>query len=97
MIRVISSPSISTTGLATLILAMSIEALLSDRRRTSALEGGERGVQGGARPHRRRRLGGIGIVVTSGVDRLALRGDELGVDLRLVPGERLGQRFEARL
>src|SRR5262245_53266187 len=63
----------------------------------SASESSERGVQRRARPHRRRRLGGIGLVITSDVDRLALRGDQLGVDLGLVLGECLGQRLEAGL
>src|SRR5882672_4361689 len=56
----------------------------------AALERGDRGVQRGARPHRGRRLGGIGQVVTADVDRLALRADQLAIDLRLVLAERLG-------
>src|ERR1700740_2669489 len=88
MIRVISSPSRSTTGLTTLILAMEL-AIRSER--------GERGVQRGARPHRGRRLGGIGQVVTARVDRLGFRGGPVRIYLWLVSGERLGQRFEAGL
>src|SRR5215467_10989212 len=63
----------------------------------SVSERGERDVQRGARPHRGRRLGGIGQVVTVDVDRLALRANEFAIDLGLVSGERLGQRFEAGL
>src|SRR5206468_10110027 len=54
-----------------------------------------RGVQRGARPHRGRRLGGIGQVVPAHVDRLALCADQLAIDLGLALAERLGQRFEA--
>src|ERR1044072_797485 len=95
MIRFISSPSISTTGLATLIFAI-VTSHLSRADRTAS-ERGERGVQRGARPHRGGRLGGTGQVVTVRVNRLALRADQLAIDLALVPGERLGQRLEAGL
>src|SRR3954468_2663863 len=63
----------------------------------SASERGDRGVQRSARPHRGRRLGVIGQVVTAHVDRLALRADQLAIDLGLVLAERLGQRFETGL
>src|SRR5690349_18169103 len=65
--------------------------------RTWASERGERGIQGGARPHRGRRLGGIGQVVTADIVRFALGADQLAIDLGLVLAERLGQRFEAGL
>ena len=51
----------------------------------------------GARAHRRRRLRRVRPVVAADVDRLALRRDQLGVDLRLVLGELLRDRREARL
>src|SRR5580692_7826058 len=63
----------------------------------TALERGDRGIQRGARPHRGRRLGVIGQVVAADVDWLALGADQLAIDLRLVPAERLGQRFETGL
>src|SRR5579872_1836880 len=94
MMRVISSPSISTTGLVTLIFAIGHR---SDWSANSASERGECGVQRSARPHCSRRLGGVGQVVAADVDRLALRADQLAVDLGLVLGERLGQRLEAGL
>src|SRR5437868_14082053 len=97
MMRVISSPSISTTGFLTLIFAILRSHLLRAGvgPPDSASECGERGVQRGARPHRGRCLGKIGQVVTADVDRLALRADQLAIDLGLVLGARFGQRFEA--
>src|SRR5580692_9978509 len=95
MIRVISSPSISTTGLVTLIFAIEPRSVGARSVAGSASERGERGVLRGARPHRGRCLGGIGQVVTADVDRMALRADQFAIDLGLVFGERLGQRFEA--
>src|SRR5690242_17506093 len=68
-------------------------ALRAPRLGTS--EGGERSVEGRARPHRRRGLRAIGQVIAAGVDGLSLRGDQLGVDLGLVLRERLRERFEA--
>src|SRR2546430_7890314 len=94
MMRVISSPSISTTGFFTLIFAI----LRSDLLRAgigppdSVSERGERGVQRGARAHRGGRLGGIGQVVPAQVDRLALCADQLAIDLGFVLAERFGQR-----
>src|SRR4051812_46157906 len=58
---------------------------------------GERGVQRRTRPHCRRRLGRIGQVITARIYRLALRGDQFGIDLGLVGRERLGQLLEACL
>src|SRR5579871_1623896 len=43
-----------------------------------------RGVERGARPHRGRRFGIIGQVVTADVDALALRADQLAIDLGFV-------------
>jgi hypothetical protein len=43
----------------------------------------------------RRRLGLIGQIIAAGIHRLALRGDQLGIDLGLVGRQRLRQRFEA--
>ena len=60
-----------------------------------ASERGERGVQRGARPHRGRRLGGIGQIVAADVDRLALCLGEFGHDDVFVLGQRIGQRGEA--
>src|SRR5580704_3555767 len=94
MIRVISSPSISTMGLVTLIFAIELR---SGWRAVSASERGDGGVQRGARPHGGRRLGGIGQVVPAYVDRLALRADQFAIDLGFVLAERLGQWFEAGL
>src|SRR5580704_17566899 len=94
MIRVISSPSISTMGLVTLIFAIKLRSRWSA---DAASERGDRGVQRSTRPHCGRRLDGIGQVVTADVDRLALRADQFAIDLGLVLGERLGQRFEAGL
>src|ERR1051326_659092 len=67
------------------------------RSTTRKSERGECGVQRGARPHRGRYLGVVGLIVAADVDRLALGGDQLGIDLGLVLAERLGQRFEAGL
>ena len=61
----------------------------------SVSERGERGVQRGARPHRGVVLGRIGLVLAAGIDRLALGGDQLGIDLRLVGRQLLRQRLEA--
>src|ERR1017187_2150598 len=63
----------------------------------AASERGDRGVQRRTRPHRRRYLGRIGQVVTAYVHRLALRGDQFGIDPGLVGRERLGQLLEAGL
>src|SRR5262249_10524428 len=99
MMRVISSPSISTTGFATLIFAILQSHLLRAGvgPPDSVSERGERGVQRGARPHRGGRLGEIRQVVPAHVDRLALCADQLAVDLGFVLAERLGQRLEAGL
>jgi Uma2 family endonuclease len=66
------------------------------RSPNAASERGDRGVQRRTRPHRRRYLDRIGQIVTADVHRLALRGDQFGIDLRLVGRERLGQLPEAR-
>src|SRR5580704_19404642 len=98
MIRVISSPSISTMGLVTLIFAIELRSCWSAVGcRFAASERGDCGVQRSTRPHRGRGLGWIGQVVTADVDRFALRADQLGIDLGFVLAERLGQRFEAGL
>src|SRR4029450_12613119 len=96
MMRVISSPSISTRGFVTLIFAILrshlLRAGIGNGRRIdgkfgvrslktplppdSASERDECGVQRGARPHRGRRLGGIGPGVTAHVYLLALRGTQ---------------------
>src|SRR5215510_9498001 len=99
MMRVISSPSISTTGFVTLIFAI-LRSQIRERAfgpPDSVSERGERGVQRGARPHRGGRLGGVRQVVPAYVDRLALCADQLAIDLGFVLAERLGQRFEAGL
>src|ERR1700676_3637177 len=94
MIRVISSPSISTTALVTLISAIEPRSVGA---RSVASERGDRGVQRSTWPHRGRCLGGIGQVVAADIDRLALRADQFAIDLGLVLGERLGQRLEGGL
>ena len=61
----------------------------------AASERGERGVQCRAGPHRGRCLRGIWQVVTAEIHRLALRGDQFGIDFGLGRLQRRGQRFEA--
>src|SRR5215471_15366487 len=82
MMRVISSPSISTTGFFTLIFGIFASC-------GAASKLGERLVQGRTRPHRCRCLGLIGQIVAAGIHRLTLRGDQLGIDLGLVGLQRL--------
>src|SRR5690242_6137193 len=91
MIRVISSPSISTTGFFTLIFGI----LLPVEPRISMRESVERGVQGRARPHPCRCLGLVGQIIAAGIHRLTLRGDQLGIDLGLVGLQGLRHRLEA--
>src|ERR1700742_5074434 len=92
MMRVISSPSSSTTVPSTLIL--DISATLrghGPQIAMSAVRVRQRRVQRLARPHHRRGLLAVRVVVAADVYRITLHLSEFGDDSLFLFGERLGQ------
>src|ERR1044072_2065029 len=102
MMRVISSPSSSTTVPSTLIFdigatlqgwpARSVSVATGGcPTGVSALRGLQRGVQRLARPHDRHGLLAVRVVVTADIDRIALYLSQFGHNGVFVLGQRLGQ------